>query len=340
MKILVIRLSAMGDVAMSVPVFKTLSEQHSNDDFYLITNKLFNPFFSDIRNLTLINPDLKEKHKGIKGLFQLYKKIKKEINPDIVVDIHDVLRTKIIRFFFRLSGTKSVKINKGRKEKRQLTRRKNKILKPLKHTVTRYKEAFLKAGISIELHPYSVPEFKVNSFELKKLLHGNNKKIGIAPFAKHPQKQYPINKTEALIQKLTDENYKIFLFGGGKKEKHIAEYIAEKNPDVTSLVGKFPLEEEIAFINQLDAMITPDSGNMHIAALTSVKIISIWGATHPFAGFTPYIPDEQFHIIQNNNLSCRPCSVFGNKPCYKNTIECLQLIDSEEIIKICKKITD
>ncbi len=340
MKILVIRLSAMGDVAMSVPVLKALSEQHSDDDFYLITNKLFNPFFFDIRNLTLINPDLKRKHKGVKGLFRLYKKIKKEINPDIVVDIHDVLRTKIIRFFFRLNGTKSVKINKGRKEKRQLTRKKNKILKPLKHTVTRYKEAFLKAGVSIELHPNSVSEFRIKSSELIKLLQGKEKKIGIAPFAKHPQKQYPIKKTEFLIQKLTEENYKIFLFGGGKKEKYIAENIADKNPGVTSLVGRFSLEEEIAFIDQLDVMITPDSGNMHIAALTSVKIISIWGATHPFAGFTPYVPNEQFHIIQNNNLSCRPCSVFGNKSCYKNTIECLQLTDNEEILRICKKITD
>ena len=134
------------------------------------------------------------------------------------------------------------------------------------------------------------------------LIMDKEKKIGIAPFAKHIQKQYPINKTEELIQKLVKDNYKIFLFGGGKEEKQIAEKISKEIPNVTSLIGKFSLKDEIAFIDKLDVMITPDSGNMHIAALTSVRIISIWGATHPYAGFTPNVPENNLYIIQNNNF--------------------------------------
>jgi len=339
MKILIIRLSAMGDVAMSVSVLSALSTQHAEHDIYLITNKLYNPFFSNISNLTILNPDLKGKHKGIKGLYFYYKELKKEINPDIFIDIHDILRTKIIRFFFQLNGVKTVKIDKGRKEKKQLTRKKNKLLKPLKHTTERYIETFLKADILIHNQPRTIIEYHINTSEISNLLQGSEKKIGIAPFAKHIQKQYPINKTEELIQKLVKDNYKIFLFGGGKEEKQIAEKISKEIPNVTSLIGKFSLKDEIAFIDKLDVMITPDSGNMHIAALTSVRIISIWGATHPYAGFTPNVPENNLYIIQNNNLSCRPCSIFGNKKCYKNTLECLTSIEPEEIFQVCKKIT-
>ena len=339
MKLLIIRLSAMGDVAMSVSVLSALSAQHAEHNIYLITNKLYNSFFLNIPNLTILNPDLKGKHKGLKGLYFFYKELKKEINPDIFVDIHDILRTKIIRFFFKLDGVKTVKIDKGRKEKKKLTRKKNKLLKPLKHTTERYVDTFLKANILIRIQPRTITELSINTLETSNLLQGSEKKIGIAPFARHIQKQYPIKKTEELIQNLVKDNYKVFLFGGGKKEKQIAEKIAEKIPNVISLIGKFSLSEEIAFIDKLDVMITPDSGNMHIAALTSVKIISIWGATHPYAGFTPNVPEANLYIIQNNKIACRPCSIFGNKRCYKNTLECLTSIKPEEIFQVCKRIT-
>jgi len=339
MNILVIRLSAMGDVAMSVYVLKALSEQYPRHKIFMITNKFFNPFFDDIPNITLINPDLKGKHNGIFGLYRLFKEIKKDIKPGYFIDIHDILRTKILRFFFRLSGTKTVKINKSRKEKKQLTRNKNKILKPLKHTVERYTDTFSAAGISLKVSTYSILKKDISDSEISNFLKGNKTKIGIAPFAKHPQKQYPIKKTEELITKLSNRGYKIFLFGGGSEEKKIAEIIAEKHQNTISLIGKLSLSEEMQIINNLDIMITPDSGNMHIAALTSVKIISIWGATHPFAGFTPYTNSENSVIIQNEKLTCRPCSVFGNKPCYKQSSECLNSIEVDEIISAITKLS-
>ncbi len=325
---------------MTVPVLKALSEQYPENEIYLLTGKFFNPLFSDINNLKILNPDLRGKHKGIKGLFSLFKEIKKNISPDIVIDIHDVLRTKILRFLFKLSGIKVQKIDKGRKEKKNLTKQKNKILKPLKHTTERYKETFLKAGFDFELNYFSGKNIKSNGIPASDLINPDKRNIGIAPFAKHLQKQYPIEKTEKLIKLLSENNYQILLFGGGNKEKEIADRIAEKYKNTINIIGKYSLKDEIALMNDLDVMITPDSGNMHLAALTSVKIISIWGATHPFAGFTPFISENKHFIIQNNDLNCRPCSVFGNKKCYKNTIECLTSIEPEEVFKICKKITD
>ncbi len=340
MTVLVIRLSAMGDVAISVPVLYALSEQYPEVQIYMLTNRFFNPLFSEIRNLELINPNFDNEHKNIFGLFKLYKKLKKDINPDIVIDIHDVLRTKFIRFLFQVSRVKTAKINKGRPEKRKLTRKKNKIFKPLKNSIFRYNETFEKAGILLKLNQYPKLKFNITDKHLTGLLEKSPKKIGIAPFAKHLQKQYPLEKTEELIKKLSAENFKIFIFGGGEKEKQFSEKLEKTYPNTFSVIGKYNFQTEIALIDRLDLMITPDSGNMHLAALTSVKIISIWGATHPFAGFTPYLPDNQHTIIQNNNLDCRPCSVFGNKKCYKNTIECLHSIEPKQIYDLCKKITD
>ncbi len=334
--ILIIRLSAMGDVAMSVPVVRAFSRQYPDRKILFLTRKIFNPFFADIENIVLINPDLNGEHKGIGGLFKLFRQIKKQHCPDMVLDIHDVLRSKILDLFFRLSGKKVYVIDKGRSEKKALTRTQNKILKPLKHSTQRYADVFAKAGFSLKLdkeHRFK-PEL---GKDLQGLLSAKEKNIGIAPFAMHLQKQYPLDKSRKLIDLLTQKGYKVFIFGGGKKEQEFAEEISGKNKAVFSLIGKYGLSQEIALISRLDLMISMDSANMHIAALTGIHIVSIWGATHPFAGFTPFIAGDKSHIIQRKDLDCRPCSVFGSKACYKNTLECFD-IAPEYIANRCTEI--
>ena len=152
----------------------------------------------------------------------------------------------------------------------------------------------------------------------------------------HEQKQYPIDKMKTVIEILDEKGYQIFIFGGGNQEKKIAENIEKTSNNIHSVIGKFSLEEEIALISKLDLMISMDSANMHIAALTGIKIVSIWGATHPFAGFTPFIQKEKSYIIQNETLDCRPCSVYGNKKCYKETLECMNSILPDRIAKVCE----
>ena len=338
MKILIIRLSAMGDVALTIPVVEAFSKIYANAEIFMLTNKLFNPFFSEINNLILINPELKSKHKGFIGLFKLYKEIKKEYSIDVVIDLHDVLRSKVLRFFFTLSGVKTYKIEKGRVKKKLLVKQKRKVLKQLKHSTQRYKDVFEDAGFYFNINKKTDQKKKQlpNKFRFSSL--ENVKKIGIAPFAMHKQKQYIYSKMLQVVELLNEREYEIFIFGGGNSEKQKASIIENNFENVTSLIGKFKLEEEIAIISNLDLMITMDSSNMHIAALMGVKIVSIWGATHPYAGFTPFISDEKSFIIQNDNLSCRPCSVFGNKECFKGTLECFETIQVDEIIKTCESI--
>ncbi|MCF6367120.1 MAG: glycosyltransferase family 9 protein, partial [Bacteroidales bacterium] len=246
------------------------------------------------------------------------------------------IRSKVLSFFFKLDSIKTHKIDKEKKEKKQLINRNKKVLKQLKHTTQRYVETFLKADIKIELNnTNSQNKFEINP-EIEHLFQNSSKKIGIAPFAMHLQKQYPIEKMTEVIYLLEKKGYEIFIFGGGNNEKRTAEKIGKKSNNVHSLIGKFSLEDEIVIISKLNLMLTMDSANMHIAALTGIKIISVWGATHPFAGFTPFVPVEKSYIIQNETLSCRPCSVYGNKKCFKETLECLNSILPEEIVQICE----
>jgi ADP-heptose:LPS heptosyltransferase len=331
-RLLIIRLSAMGDVAMTVPVIKTFTEQFPDVEIALLTRKAFNPLFITIPKLTIINPDLKGRHKGVFGLYKLFKSLKKDFNPDAVIDLHDVLRSKVLRFFFSGTLTKYFKIDKGRKEKRELIRKENKILKTLMHSTQRYADCFIRAGFNFNF-PYPCEES--SSKPIKS--HSGIVKIGIAPFAKHAQKQYPLELMKQVIKQLILSGREIYIFGGGESEQKQAEELEMEFPGVKSLIGKYTLAEELEFVAKMDVMITMDSANMHMAALTDTKIVSIWGATHPFTGFSPYAPETNIVMIQNDQLDCRPCSVFGNRPCFKENLECMYSVKPENIVEVCQQ---
>lgn len=328
MKICVVRLSAMGDVAMSLPVLHDIEQKFPEAEILFLTRSAFTSIFSPLNNTQILSPDLYGKHKGIIGLFRLFREIKKQFSPDIFIDIHDVLRTKILRSYFKISGVPVYVFDKGKKEKKQLTRQKDKINAPLKHTVGRYAEAFEKAGFALSPSytgfEYPFPE----NFSLSP----QKMNIGFSPFAAFPEKTFPLELCEAFMQHSETKNMELYIFGGGKKEQKTAEKLAEKHKNVHSLIGKYWLGEEIGIMSRLDAVIAPDSGNMHLSALCGTPVVSVWGATHPFTGFMPFIHPDKHRIVQNTAINCRPCSVFGNKACYKTPpLECLNKIKAQDI---------
>lgn len=325
MKILVLRFSAMGDVAMTVPVVESVLKSNPNLEIVYVSRKNFAPFFMSMpKNFTFVGVDFKD-YEGFFGLRRLFKELK-EYKVDALVDLHDVLRTKILRTFFRLTGVKCKVIDKGRKQKEELCRQKNKIVKPLKSSIERYADVFRKLGLDFEMNFTSI---------FPKKLENKVKKVGIAPFAKHVAKTYPIEKMEKVLSQLNEKGYEIFLFGGGKQEKEILDEWASKYPNATNLCGKYTLEKEMQFISTLDVMISMDSANMHIASLCGVRCISIWGATHYFAGFLGYNQSKDDIVeIPLDELPCRPCSVFGNKPCAaKRDYACMNYIKSASILE-------
>ena len=299
----------MGDVAMTVPVLRALTEQYPNLKVTVITRGFFKPFFNDLKNVECYFADLKGKHKGVLGLYKLSKELK-DLNFDTVADLHNVLRTKILKFFF--TGKKVVQIDKGRAEKKALTS--GKLFKQLKTTHQRYADVFEALGYKIDLSKPIFPEQKELSEKLNVFISDIKlKTIGIAPFAAHKSKMYPLEQMEDVISRLS-KSYNIILFGGGKEEIKILNQFEEKDNNVSSVAGKLSLDEELNLISNLDVMLSMDSGNAHLAAMLGKKVITIWGVTHPFAGFTPFNQPEEYALLADREkFPLIPTSIYGNK---------------------------
>lgn len=308
--ILVIRLSAMGDVAMAVPVLRALTTQHKNLKLTVLTRKFFEPFFRSLPNVTVYEADIKKNHKGILGLFKLSKELR-EIQIHKIADLHNVLRSNLLKFF--LFDKSFIQIQKGRNEKKQLVS--GTVFKQLKTTHERYADVFRKLGYSINLNnPTFEPKAQLSD-SLKTLIcfNADKKHIGIAPFAAHQGKMYDLQQMEEVIQTLSKTN-KVVLFGGGKKEIEILNTIENKYKNVTSVAGKINLNEELDIISNLDAMLSMDSGNSHIAAMFGLKVITIWNVTHPYAGFYPFHQPKEHALLADRKLYPKiPTSIYGNK---------------------------
>lgn len=330
--ILVIRLSAMGDVAMTIPVLQQILQQNPGIRLTVLTQKFLAPLFDPLERTTIYAVETKGKHKGIKGLFRLVQELKQQYRIDAIADLHNVLRSKIIRFFFKSSGIPAATIDKGRSEKRKLTRKKNKKLVPLKTSFQRYADVFKQLGLSLSLNP-SQPVFPRQPLPVTADFFFTGKKnICIAPFAKHREKMYPHEKIKEVLRTLSrQENIQLFLLGGGQHEISTLKEWEKEFPGIINLAGKFSFKEELAIISHMDTMISMDSANMHLASLFGVPVISIWGATHPFAGF--YGWGQPADNAVQIDLYCRPCSVFGNKPCYRGDHACMEWLPPELILE-------
>jgi ADP-heptose:LPS heptosyltransferase len=335
--IVVFRFSALGDVAMTVPVIKAVLKQHPQLQITYVSTGFVQPLFDGIERLRFLPADLKGKHNGISGLYRLYKTIREESSIDAVADLHNVLRTKIIMGFFTFSGIKKAVIDKGRKEKAALTRIENKDFRPLRSTFERYADVFAKLGLAVDLNletatkPAALGRQRLadgdaSSQQPAARITGNFKyKIGIAPFAKHLQKQYPMEKIEALVKLLSADKDKEIIFFGGKEDVNKLQSLEKEFVNTKNYAGKFSLQEELKIMSTLDVMVSMDSANMHLASLVNIPVVSVWGGTHPYAGFYGWQQDP-LNAVQVD-LYCRPCSVFGNRTCYRKDWACLHSIN-------------
>lgn len=337
--ILVTRLSALGDVAMTIPVMKQVLDYNPDVEIVFVTNRNWGALCAGIPRLTFFPADVKGIHKGVKGLYRLFREVKKAYRIDGVADLHNVLRSKIIRTFFRLTGTPVASIDKGRAEKKALTRRENKVLQPLTPTIERYAVVFRQLGLRCEMgnKPVFPPRPLAESITAVTGIKGAEKWIGMAPFATYREKMYPLEKMTAVLEILLQEpKQRVLLMGGGKQEVTLLTELSAKYPEAIVIAGRFSLTEEMTIISQLDVMISMDSANMHLASLFGVPVVSVWGATHPFAGFMGYAQPVD-NAVQIDDLSCRPCSVFGNKPCFRGDYACMEWIKP---VQIAEKVNE
>jgi ADP-heptose:LPS heptosyltransferase len=313
--IAVMRLSAMGDVAMTVPVLRAFSEKYPSVRITVISTPFFQPLFNDLINVHFLPFDKEGKHKGFLGLFRLFLDLRK-CNIDAFADLHNVLRLKVFRILLAMTGKKIAFTDKGRTEKKQVTRAVNKIFRPLPTVFERHAKVFSTLGFPIDLSNPTFPEKSKLSSEIVAVVGEKNQKwIGIAPFAHHDSKVYPLDLMEKVIDQLAENpDHKILLFGGGKKEIEALQLLCKSHNNVTSVVGKLKFNQEIQLISNLDVMLSMDSGNGHIAAILGVKTITLWGATHPYLGFSPFNQPEENSLVSDRDLYPKlPTSVYGNK---------------------------
>lgn len=312
--ILVIRLSAMGDVAMCVPVLQVFSQTYPEVKITVLSRPMFKPFFEDIPNLDFLEADLYGKHKRL-GLIKLAKKAK-SLGIDATADLHNVIRSKVITRYLLFKWIKIATIDKGRVEKRALVKGKNKSLTPLKSTHQRYADVFEKLGYPLNLKNFQPPEPKLLTPKVNGLIGVEEKKlIGIAPFAAHSSKMYPLSLMKEVLQRLdASDRYRIFLFGGGKKEIEQLKKLENPFANVTNLAGRLKFEEELALISNLNLMLSMDSGNGHIAAMLGIPVITLWGVTHPSAGFAPFQQPESNQLLADREkYPMIPTSIYGSK---------------------------
>lgn len=298
---------------MTVPVILALSQQYPDLKITVVSRPLFKSIFENIPNINFFSVHTHNQHKGFLGIFKLYSDLK-ALGVTQIADFHNVLRSQVVRQLFAFFGKKVAATDKGRAEKKALTSLTNKDFRPLKTMTQRHLDTLEELGYSVNLDmPYllekgPIPE-KASSILGKK----NEKWIGIAPFAHYSGKSYPIDLMEKVIAVLSENKQNKILLFGGEEDFAQLEKLVNGYDNVFNFSKKFSFTNELHLISNLDVMLSMDSGNAHLAALFGVKTVTLWGATHPYAGFAPYNqPEENCLVADRAQYPLLPTSVYGN----------------------------
>jgi ADP-heptose:LPS heptosyltransferase len=338
-RILILRFSALGDILILLPLLKSIQNKNTNYHFTVASIPKLAFLFKDIPNVDFIGVDFKENYKGFKGLLDLFH-VFYGYKFDAVLDLHDVIRTKVLKVLFKMVGTSVITFEKGRAEKKKMIENKSKNRVTLPTTFDRYFSAFKTLDNEFEIIENKLfEEIELNEKCVRFISDFDSKWIGIAPFSKHKSKEYSLEKINKIMNSFSDKSdIKFIFFGYGEAEKNQIESFFKDNEKVKNAISKFTFEEECAMISNLDIMISMDSANSHISALFGVPTLTIWGATHPVIGFKPYLQPFENQILPNSDSYPNlPVSIYGKvkKREYETIINS---IDSEQIINRIKEI--
>ena len=341
--ILVIRFSALGDVAMVVPVVWSLAHQYPDVRITVLSRGFARPFFENLApNVGFMEADLKREYHGIKGLNALYRRLAAK-QFTAVADLHSVLRSSFLRMRFNLNRYHVEHIDKHRKGRRRLTSANKKELVQQPTSFQNYADVLANLGypVTIEFHsifentPTGKGDLSLLPESLSQKLTANSQLlIGIAPFAAHDGKIYPPQLMEQVNKQLTEQHpdARILLFGRGEKENELfTKWCQQYQQCIFVSQHLNNIQQELILMSHLNVMLSMDSANMHMASLVATPVVSVWGATHPYAGFMGWGQSPE-NIVQVD-LDCRPCSIYGQKPCLRGDYACMNMIKPETIVE-------
>ena len=329
----------MGEVAMTVPVVDSLARQYPDVRITVLSQKFARPFFEHMpHNVGFMEADLKGEYHGVKGLNALYRRLTAK-NFTAIADLHSVLRSKYLRMRFNIGRFNVAHIDKHRDLRRALTTDgEGKRMEQLPTSFENYAEVFARLGYPVKVEFRSI--FGDGKGDLSLLPPALNSKaegeqwIGIAPFAAHRGKIYPADLMEQTLKLIAERRPKarLLLFGGGKEEMTTMKEWQQGNKRLEIVADIMKgIDKELVLMSHLDVMLSMDSANMHLASLTGTPVVSVWGATHPYAGFMGWGQSME-HAVQLD-LPCRPCSIYGNRECHKGDYPCLRGITPEMIVE-------
>ncbi|MFA6677292.1 MAG: glycosyltransferase family 9 protein [Bacteroidales bacterium] len=322
--IIILRFSAIGDIAIAAPLVRAYAKANPDIRFTMVSVKLLEPLFVGIPNLNFKEVNFKDENHTFRHVIQVAKEIL-ALNPTEIADIHDVLRTKVIRTYLKINGIKNVAINKNRAQRKKFINPHNSKRVALMPMQKRYEEVFVRLGLkNLHFNSQPVPQRDFSKYKYHR--------IGIAPFAKHKGKSWSTDSMEEVIKTLSqDPSNLLYFFGAKGEEAKLLQEWQKKYKNCETIAGHYTMSEELDFIKSLDLMISMDSANMHLASYVHTPVISIWGATHPDAGFYGWGQDRK-NAIQIDDLDCRPCSIYGDKECARGDYACLERITPEMVI--------
>jgi ADP-heptose:LPS heptosyltransferase len=340
-EIIVIRLSSIGDVSLCLPVVQRILALDKKIHITFITKSETAFIFQNIDRLRVIEAHVNSKHNGILGLWKLSKLIRSQSKKIYaIVDLHNVIRSRILTFFLKFHATKFAVITKNRTAKKQILSSANSAIagiQDLPHITTIYSNAFAKIGIDVDSR-FVFPAIVSSKEDLEKatqyfLKNGASYNIAMAPFAKHDGKILPWTTVLEILEDLNQKEIKVFMYGGTGIELQQMQLAANTFKNVI-LLDHLSFAQQIAFLNYMQCAVTMDSANMHFASLQGVPLVSVWGATHTQLGFGALNINTTVIEIPKTALPCRPCSVYGNKICHlqREPYACLARIQSTTIL--------
>jgi ADP-heptose:LPS heptosyltransferase len=324
-KFLILRFSSIGDIVLTTPVLRCLKLQYPNAEIHYLTKPAF-------ENILVSNPYITKLHVLDKPLLQKTIELK-HLRFDYIIDLHNNLRTRIIKSVLDVPSFSFDKLNT---EKAQLVNLKSNTL-PQIHIVDRYLDIVKSFGVTNDGQglDYFIPDDVTLSDEVKQLT--SKPYIAVAIGAQHSTKRLP---TQKLIEVCKQINTKVILLGGKEDENTGNEIVAQSGSHVVNLSGKLSLHQSALVVKLAQKVITHDTGLMHIAAAFKKPIISIWGNTVPEFGMTPYYGNYNINqqLFEVNNLSCRPCSKIGFNACPKAHFNCMNLQDTMGLVAVVNRL--
>lgn len=342
-KTVVLRLSSIGDIILTSPLLRVFRHAVGKDarvDF--VVRKEYAELVQSCHHLSIVHEyDISTGYKGLQILAQQLR----EEKYDLVIDLHDSIRTKLLRAACNANDT--VVMDKRKFERWLLVNLKRNAYTDQLTVAERYIETVEKYGIlndgkGLEIFIPDSTLFDVSGKMAKLRLNQFEKVIGICPGSKHFTKRWQKEKfAEIAVRAAQEFHAKVLLFGG-KDEKEDCDFVKQEverrvsEQAVASFAGDFSLLESAAALEFCDVVVTNDSGLMHLAAAKQRKIVALFGSTVKDFGFAPY--GTVAAVIENTSLDCRPCTHIGRKDCPNGHFKCMLDISSETVYAAVKQM--